>query len=160
MIRFNLQPDKNTFEIADLSKLLETELQIEQLPSEEVIKIANNLHKNRIKGLPEDEISLALNREFQDVKLKFVADLDVAYESLSYEKREKEIKTNQLSKTEKALRDIIYAEELKKFDNRVFKNQLIWYGAIPLCITILTCIGIYYFNNDNQTDYMKLNHLL
>ncbi|MBE9577043.1 hypothetical protein [Flavobacterium proteolyticum] len=155
MIRFNLQPDKNTFEIADLSKLLETELQIEQLPSEEVIKIANNLHKNRIKGLPEDEISLALNREFQDVKLKFVADLDVAYESLSYEKREKEIKTNQLSKTEKALRDIIYAEELKKFDNRVFKNQLIWYGAIPLCITILTCIGIYYFNNDNQTDYMN-----
>jgi predicted neutral ceramidase superfamily lipid hydrolase len=84
-----------------------------------------------------------------------VADLDVAYESLSYEKREKEIKTNQLSKTEKALRDIIYAEELKKFDNRVFKNQLIWYGAIPLCITILTCIGIYYFNNDNQTDYMN-----
>lgn len=44
MIRCNLQPDKNTFKITDLSKILDTELQIEQLPAEEVVRIANSLH--------------------------------------------------------------------------------------------------------------------
>ena len=104
MIRFNLQPDKNTFEVADLAKLLDTELQIEQLPAEEVIKMANNLHHNRSKGLNDEEVSLALNREFQDVKLKFIDDFDTAQNNLSFEKSDNEKNKRNLTKTQTALR--------------------------------------------------------
>jgi len=153
MIRFDLHPDKNTFQIADLSKLLDTEMQIEQLPSEEVIKIAQNLHLNRLKGLPDDEISLALSREFQDVKLKFVNDLDIVYENLSHEKREHEIKSKQLSKTEKALKDRIRTEELEKYERTVTWNKCLWFIVIPILITFLTCFGIYYFNEPTESNY-------
>jgi len=153
MIRFDLHPDKNTFQIADLSKLLDTELQIEQLPSQEVIKIAQNLHINRLKGLPEEEISLALNREFQDVKLKFVKDLDIVHENLSLERRENEIKTRKLSKTEEALKTRIRTEETEKYEKTILKNKITWFLIIPVIITSLTCIGIYYLKTQNNSDF-------
>lgn len=153
MIRFDLHPDKNTFQIADLSKLLDTELQIEQLPSQEVIKIAQNLHVNRLKGLPEEEISLALNREFQDVKLKFVKDLDIVHENLSLERRENEIKTKKLSKTEEALKSRIRTEETANYERIILKNQIIWFLIIPVLFTSLTCFGIYYFNTQSTSDF-------
>jgi hypothetical protein len=156
MIRFNLQPQKDTFEIADLSRLLDTELQIEQLPPNEVINIANNLHQNISKGLSDDEVSLELNRQFQDVKLKFVDDYDIAQEKLIYEKREKENHKRKLTKTELALRNRIKKEEFENYDSEVRKNQLIWYLAIPFSTVILTLIGIYFYNNSqSQTNFQN-----
>jgi hypothetical protein len=154
MIRFNLQPDKNTFEVADLAKLLDTERQIEQLPAEEVIKMANNLHHNRSKGLNDEEVSLALNREFQDVKLKFVDDFDTAQNNLSFEKSEKQKYKRNLTKTEKALRKRIQSDELRKFDNAVLKSRGIWFFAVPIAVLIITCVGIYYFQStENQSNF-------
>lgn len=150
MIRYNLQPEKDTFEIADLSKLLDTELQIEQLPPEEVIIMANSLHQSISKGIPDEEISLELHRQFQDVKLKFVDDFNTAKEELSYEKGEKEKQRRIASKSHSALRRRIKQEELKKLDSEIIRSRLIWYLAIPLGITILSCVGIFLFNNSEQ----------
>ncbi|MFP9119012.1 hypothetical protein ACLI08_14570 [Flavobacterium sp. RNTU_13] len=153
MIRFDLHPDKNTFQIADLSKLLDTELQIEQLPADEVIKIAQNLHANRLKGLPDDEIGLALNREFQDVKLKFVQDLDIVYENLTHEKREHQIKSSKLDKTEKALKERIRLEETTAYEKNVLISNLKWFLLLPGAIAILTCFGIYYYTEKTESSY-------
>lgn len=155
MIRYNLQPDKDTFEVADLSKLLDMELQIEQLPSDEVIKIASTLHQDRSKGLSDEEVSLKLNRQFQDTKLKFVEDYENSKESLSYERREKEISNLRLSKTEFALKTRIREEELKKYDNSVLKSRAIWFGLIPLGVLILTLIGIFIFNSAEERSELK-----
>ena len=102
MIRFNLQPDKDTFEVADLSRLLDTELQIEQLPPDEVIKLANKLHHNRSIGLSDEAVGLELSRDFQNVKLKFVEDYDIAQNNLAFEKSEKKKYKKSLTKTERA----------------------------------------------------------
>lgn len=150
MIRYNLQPEKDTFEIADLSKLLDTELQIEQLPSDEVILMANTLHQNISKGLPDEEISLELHRQFQDIKLKFVDDYHLTKEELTYEKGEKEKQKRIASKSHSALRKRIKQEELMIFDSEVLTSRLIWYLAIPLCVTILTCVGVFLFINSEQ----------
>lgn len=150
MIRFDLHPDNNTFQIADLSKLLDTELQIEQLPAAEVVKIAQNLHNNRLKGLPEEEISLSLNREFQEVKLKFIKEYDVVYENLSLEKRENEIKTRRLSKTEEALKNRIRTEEIANYETIVLRSKMTWFLYIPIFAVILTCFAIYYFRLESR----------
>ena len=137
-----------------MAKLLDTELQIEQLPADEVIKIANNLHQNRSKGLNDEEVSLALNREFQDVKLKFVDDFDTAQNNLSFEKSENEKYKRTLTKTEAALRKRIQSDELRKYDNEVLKSRAIWFFIVPITVTILTCVGIYYFQSDeNQSNF-------
>ena len=155
MIRFNLQPDKDTFQVADLAKLLDTELQIEQLPANEVIKLANNLHQNRSIGMSDEEVSLALNRDFQDVKLKFIEDFDIAQNDLAFEKSENKKFKQSLSKTETALRKRIETEEQKKYENSVLWSRLIWFLIVPLSITILTCVGIYYFQDTTSQSNFK-----
>lgn len=150
MIRFNLQPKAETFEIADLSRLLDMEIQIEQLPTEEVINLANKVHTDISNGLNDDEISLNLNREFQDIKLKFVDDYTTAKEELGYEKREKEKHKLYASKTEIALRKRIKSEEYKRYDREVLISRIIWFLVLPLSITLLTILGIYFFNKSNQ----------
>lgn len=155
MIRFNLQPDKDTFQVADLAKLLDTELQIEQLPANEVIKLANNLHQNRSVGMSDEEVSLALNRDFQDVKLKFVEDFDIAQNELAFEKTENEKFKQSLSKTETALRKRIETEEEKKYDDSVLWSRLIWFLIVPLSILFLTCVGIYYFQDTTSQSNFK-----
>lgn len=154
MIRFNLQPDKNTFEITDLSKLLDVELQIEQLPPEEVIKMANNLHKNRTKGLSDEEVNLELNRDFQEVKIKFVDDFDTAKEELSYERGQNKKNKVQLSKTEQALKNRIRQEETKGYDRKVTISRTIWFLILPISVTVLTLLAIYFFqNSETQTNF-------
>ena len=155
MIRFNLQPDKDIFQVADLAKLLDTELQIEQLPHGEVIKLAKNLHLNRSIGMSDEEVSLALNRDFQDVKLKFVEDLNITENNLAFEKSENKKYKHNLSKTEKALRRRIEKEEQKKYENSVLMSRLIWFLIIPLSVTILTCVGIYYFLDTSSQSNFK-----
>lgn len=154
MIRFNLQPDKDTFQVADLAKLLDTELQIEQLPADEVINLANKLHHNRSVGMSDEDVSLALNRDFQDVKLKFVEDYDIAQNDLAFEKSENQKYKRSLTKTERALRNRIESEELKKYENSVLWSRAIWFFIVPIAITILTCVGIYYFqDNSSQSNF-------
>lgn len=155
MIRFNLQPDKDTFQVADLAKLLDTELQIEQLPADEVIKIANKLHHNRSIGMSDEDVGLALNRDFQDVKLKFVEDYDIAQNNLAFEKSENEKYRRSLTKTERALRKRIESEELKKYENSVLLSRAIWFFIVPISITALTCIGIYYFQDETEQSNFK-----
>lgn len=155
IIRYNLQPDKDTFQVADLSKLLDTELQIEQLPADEVIKLANKLHQNRSVGMSDEDVSLALNRDFQDVKLKFVEDYDIAQNDLAFEKSENEKYKRSLTKTERALRKRIESEELKKYENSVLWSRAIWFLIVPIAITILTCIGIYYFQDESSQSNFK-----
>ncbi|MBK3517336.1 hypothetical protein [Carboxylicivirga marina] len=150
MIRFNLQPDKNTFKITDLSKLLDTELQIEQLPAEEVVKIANSLHGNISKGLSDDEISLELNREFQEVKLKFVDDLAEAKDSLSFEKSEKERLKRQEAKSANVIKGLYRKEEVEKVDKYIKRSRLIFFGGLPIGISLLSCLGVYLYQNDSE----------
>ena len=154
MIRFNLQPDKNTFEITDLSKLLDVELQIEQLPPEEVIKMANNLHKSRTQGLSDEEVNLKLSRNFQEVKLKFVDDFDAAKEELSYERGQNKKNKVQLSKTEQALKIRIREEETKGYDREVIFSRMIWFLIIPTSVTALTLLAIYiYQTTESQSSF-------
>lgn len=150
MIRFNLQPDKNTFEITDLSKMLDVELQIEQLPPEEVIRMANKLHQNRTKGLSDEEVNLELNRDFQEVKLKFVDDFDTAKEELSYERSQNKKNRVQLSKTEEALKNRIRREEIRSYDRKVLFSRIIWFLIIPLAVTSLALLAVYILQQETS----------
>ena len=149
MIRFNLQPDKSTFKIADLSKILDTELQIEQLPAEEIVKIANTLHGNIARGLNEEEINLEVNRLFQDVRLKFVDELAEAKDKLAYEIREKERIKRESDNKESIIKDIYRMEESAKHDKTVMKNRLIWLFAFPLGVSIMILLGGYLYMRTN-----------
>lgn len=155
MIRCNLQPDKNTFKITDLSKILDTELQIEQLPAEEVVRIANTLHANIAKGLNDEDISLELNRQFQEVKLKFVDDLTEAQINLTYEKGEKEKLKKQADKSENLIKTMFRGEELGKLDKTIGRNRTIWYFGLPLGVTIFSCVGVYLFQNTDTLSNFK-----
>lgn len=64
-------------------------------------------------------------------------------------------KSTLLSKTEKALKDRIRGEEVSNYDRAVIKNKCVWFIIVPLAITILTCIGIYYFTAMTESSYIN-----
>lgn len=151
IIRFNLFPAKDTFKVTDLSKLLETELQIAQLPKDEIIEIAKDVHRNRTLGLPDEKISLELARKFQGAKLNIVDDLDETRQKLSLTEIEKERHKKESNTLKEALKKQIRIDENESFVSINRRNNLIYFVLLPVAVTILTLIGIHFINNTEQS---------
>lgn len=62
LIKFSLMPERDTFELADLSFILKTNIKINELSDEKVIEVAKEVKKKRIKGEAEEEVALFLRR--------------------------------------------------------------------------------------------------
>jgi len=90
IIKLALIPEHEVFKVEDLSRMLDMQSQIADLPSNKIIDIAKELHHNQIIGVPEDEIALQLTRSFQAAKLELKCDLDKSRKEAFFEKSEKE----------------------------------------------------------------------
>ncbi len=62
LVKFSLMPERDTFELADLSFILNTNIKVNELSDEKVIEVAKEVKKMRIKGTDEEEIALFLRR--------------------------------------------------------------------------------------------------
>lgn len=66
------------FDVRDLAFILSTNLQVNDLHSEKVIEISNEVRRMRIAGKDDSDISLYLRREIEGQKLSIVSDLGKA----------------------------------------------------------------------------------
>jgi len=151
MIRKGLVPNKDIFKIEDLSLMLEKNEQIAQLPSEEAIRIAKEVHRNRLLGEDSEKIALELTRQIQGVKLKIVDDLAETKTELSIEKREKSRYKKEADASINALRNTIKGDVVKKYDSRIRNHRIGVYIGIPLIILIITVIGKTIILQDNNS---------
>lgn len=76
--------------------------------------------------MSDEDISLELNRQFQEVKLSFIDDLTEAQNNLIYEKGERERLKKQADKTENIIKGIFRGEELEKLDKKISINRIVW----------------------------------
>ncbi|MGL1935329.1 MAG: hypothetical protein OCD01_09920 [Fibrobacterales bacterium] len=149
MIRSNLVPDKDIFKIEDLSKMLETEHQINQLPDEELLNIARSVHRNRCIGKSEAEISLDLSRQFQGSKLKLMDELNDNKNDLKLANNELSKQKDEIGLLRKSIKVKFENEEYEKIDRQIFKNKLFLYFLIPIGLLLLTAVGIYLYGSSN-----------
>ena len=144
IIKLALIPDRDVFKIEDLSRMLDVQMQIGDLPSDKIIDIAKELHHNQIIGVPEEEISLQLARRFQAAKLELQSDLDKSRNEAFFEKTEKEKFIKRSDKVIQKLREQYTGELRDKYDGMLLKNRIFIFGVFPIITIVITSILIYF----------------
>lgn len=150
IIRYNLSPKKESFTLADLSFILDTELNIEKLPASEVMRIANETHESLVQGLSEEDISLKLSREFQEQKVKFINELGYTKEELKYQQGENKKNKKQAEKALVALREQYKEEEISRVESKVVMEKFIYFALAPLMLLLVVIFGVYYSYEDKE----------
>ena len=143
IIKAGLIPNKDTFRIADLSRMLETENQITQLPPDDIINIAKGVNRNRALGLDDEKIRLELVREIQGSKLKIAEELDETKVLLVNETKEKNRYQSQADKSTNAFRRQIEKEENAKYDKELSNMKICYYVILPIFLLFVSGIIIY-----------------
>lgn len=132
IIRENLQPSKDAFTVPDLSIMLDKNEQISKLPPNKIINIAQNIHRNRLLGISDEEITMDMTRRIQGAKIEVVEDLSKAQQELSSERREKEHYRTQASRGESALRGKIDEEVRSEY-----RKESIYFWIKKIVILLL-----------------------
>jgi hypothetical protein len=108
IIKLALIPERETFQLADLARMLDVEDQIAQLPKEDIIEIAKEVNKSKLIGLNDEKITVQLTRSFQTHKLKLKQDLEISKKETHIERDEKEKYRLTSEKVESVLRQKYY----------------------------------------------------
>jgi len=143
IIKLALIPERETFQLGDLARMLDVEEQISQLPSEEIIEIAKGVNRSKFLGVDDEKITLELTRSFQNHKLKLKNDLDVSKKETLIEREEKNRIMVQSLKNEEALRKTFREQLMKSYKNRLLKNRILFFLIYPLLSTFVTLLIIY-----------------
>ena len=160
MIRKGLTPNRDIFKIEDLSLMLEKNEQIAQLPSEETIRIAKEVNRNRMLGVDDEKIALEMTRKIQGVKLKIVDDLADAKTELSLEKQEKSRYKKEADASTKALYSTIKGNISKKYDNKILKYKVGFFVGFPLIILTIISIGYFLYKNNSMNNLSLLDYII
>ncbi len=143
IIKLALIPERDIFRLEDLSRMLDVETQIANLPSEQVIDIAKELHYNNITGVSEEDSSLQLNRRFQSAKIEFQTDLHKQKQETHFEKEEKEKYIQISDKATQRLRAEYTGKLTDEYDKKIFWNRILAFIVAPI-VTILIVGAIIY----------------
>ncbi|HUW06885.1 MAG TPA: hypothetical protein VMW01_11555 [Williamwhitmania sp.] len=143
IIKLALIPERDTFQLADLARMLDVEEQISELPSADIIEIAKGVNKNKLIGLDDEKITVELTRSFQNHKLKLKRDLDASKKETLLERGEKDKYKKTYEKTESALRKKYYDEFMQSYENKLLRNRILFYIVFPIITIGLTFLVIY-----------------
>ena len=132
VVKLSLLPDKGTFQLEDLSRILDIESQIADFSFEEVSGIAKRLHHSRILGKNDEDLSLQIAREFQKSKLTIGDDLDSAKRDLHIANIEKDRFSESADKGWKAFRHSRTGQLTKQLNQRLLLNRIGFF--LLLCV--------------------------
>ncbi len=144
MIKLSLEPQENVFEIEDLAYLLDTEIQINNLPDDKVVEIASELNKKRLEQKSEDEIGLFIRRKFEKERISLAGSLDQT-------KRELFVTNEKLKSAEEQRENLINSYRKKR--NKELKlialkkrtrNRILSFIIVPLIIIGLLLLCVYF----------------
>lgn len=143
IIKLALIPERDVFKPEDLSRMLDIEMQIGNLPSKEVVDIAKEFHHNTVTGVSEEDTALQVNRRFQKAKLELQSDLDKSQKETMFEKGEKEKFVSRSHKMEEQLRKQYRGELQDKYDSERRRNKAVIFFVLPLTTIAITALFIY-----------------
>jgi hypothetical protein len=147
IIKLALIPEHDVFRVEDLSRMLDVQSQIADLPDDKIIDIAKELHHNQVIGVPDDEISLQLTRSFQTAKLELKNDLDKSRKEVFFEKTEKDKFIKRSERATQKLREHYTGELRDKYDGKLTKNRILIFAILPVITIIITGMIIYFASN-------------
>lgn len=115
MVRGGLMPQDGAFQIEDLSRILDVNRQIADLPLETVTELATQVNSQRLARVPDSEIALNLTRAFQKEKLRLTGDLAETRQQLSDQRAAAAQATTRVIGLQRALQTQLTREYDKQF---------------------------------------------
>ncbi|EFK96123.1 membrane protein [sediment metagenome] len=146
IIKLALFPERGVFQMEDLARMHDIEQNIGNLPDEDVISIAKEMHNFQMSGMSDSKIAVEIQRKFQHVKMHLKNDLDTANAEIIAEREQKEIykKTSEIA--EKALRKKIQKEITEEKRKWYKKQRILFFAVFPLITIVLTFLIIFQYN--------------
>ena len=150
MIRLGLQPNsKDTYTIADLSVMLDKNEEISKLSSDAIKDIAQEIHRHRLLGKSEQDITMLMTRRIQGEKLRIRDTLKITKEKLQTEQRENKRFEKLNRGLSSALKDRIEKEVRKDYRKGIIywyvRKVLVFFVSIVLITLGVLLSGIHDF---------------
>jgi hypothetical protein len=158
IIKLALIPEHDVFRVEDLSRMLDVQSQIADLPSDKIVDIAKELHHNQVIGVPQEEICLQLTRSFQAAKLELQSGLDKSKKEAFFEKSEKEKFIKRSGRATQKLREYYTGELRNKYDGQLRNNRILIFAFLPV-ITLIITSAIIYFGKNSQSLILR-DHII
>lgn len=136
MVRYGLQPSHNTYEIADLSIMLEKNEQITNLSPSAVKDIAQEIHRQRLLGSSDQEITTLMTRRIQGEKLKIRDSLQKTEAELLSEQRD----NNRIKKINKGLNSALWNRIDTEVRQEIRRSKLCRYIRIFSYLILSCCL--------------------
>jgi len=151
IIKLSLVPEKGSFQLEDLARILEVESQIASLSDSAVAGIAQRLNHSRLTGKDDERISLQLAREFQREKLTIQSDLDSTKQDLHFERQDKQKVTAKAVKLGAFYRSKRIGELQKEYDKQLLLNKL-GFVLLPFvgCCVIFALSAPHFFPDSSR----------
>jgi len=137
MIRAGLIPDQGAFQMEDLSFMVDRNMDINELPPEQVIAIAREVNRMRFAGRSVAEIDLYLRRAFQGEKAKLRSSVDKFRGDADAWRSTADRLTRDHAQVVLLFRKQRGDELRKQYDNDLIARQVLFVGGI-LALMALT----------------------
>jgi len=138
--------------------MFDIEQNISNLPDEDVISIAHDMHKYQMSDMNDSKITVEIQRKFQSAKMRLKSDLNSAKAELIGERKQKDIYKKSSEQAENALRIKVKKEILT--ENRLWyrRQRLLYFLYLPLITVILTFLIVFQIKNNLFESW--LSHLI
>ena len=137
IIRMGLIPKKETFDQAELYRLSQMNLRISTLPSDEVCSIAHDIHKKILDGDSDIEI----RRELDNLVTKSEVKVKDEIHDIKERYRTAEKESEHFRQDSENLRNIIYRDVTKEYDNKTKKitswTRIGIFGLFIICLSVV-----------------------
>jgi hypothetical protein len=128
-------PDSDTFDVRDLTFMLNVQLNIEQLTPEKISSLAEEVHSQRVNGKSNGDIALFLRREIEGVKMSELKDADRARRS----EKLAVAKADALEVKNRAYREVLIENEARKLKCSALLKFI---GNIICCFIVVSTVPL------------------
>ena len=156
LVKASLFPEKETFKPEDLEFILKTRIQISELPKEKVLAIAKTVNTLRMKGVPDEDIVLEIQRAFNVNVSGFTDEIDRLKSQKQQEKDKLSRAELEKDKLESELFKDKYKIELQVLRIKVLINWVKSIGIL-LFIGILVYVILYFISTTNEANKIILS---
>lgn len=152
IIKLALLPEKGSIQTADLARMLDIEQNIAELPHDDVISLAKDMHNFQMSELEDSKITLEMLRRFQISKMNLKKDVVTAEKAILVEQNQKEQYKESSKLNEKALKGKIREDVIEENDKWLKRNKLFYFVLLPILTLGFTYV-IFLLNDIVNMDF-------
>ena len=155
IIKLSLLPEKGSIQTADLARMLDIEQNIAELPHDDVVSLAKDMHKLQMSELEDSKVTVEMLRRFQTSKMSLKKDIITAEATIIIEQNQKEKYKESSKLNEKALESKIRQDIIEENKKWLSKNRFVYFIILPLLTLGFTYLIFFFTDSINSKLWLQ-----